>query len=403
MFVLFFAWIGSSREKTDADLLRELENLLPPTVTSTQRCKTLKELCESDKINRLEDVSHFFQQNNHQLDMLWNRTLFHFDSKATIIRLWELTKDMITSTRPLEQRFITYRFYQKLVQCQYEELSLMRVHFFRVIQNNDNGEDVQCQLDLLKIITDNGKNIKDIDDVIGDFILNRWLAKLQDTKQIKEILIMVHNIIVYNAAYLDPDIVDRIITWVDSFFDIRSNTHTHIAVRLFTHLLNHLSRYACLMCCTPDDIVLQCLDVLDAILCYTVLPNKMLPEWVNALCRTVNREIYVQKSWDIMKKLLGTKMGHSALLYMCNVLNNSTYITDDAILRGAVFYINMGLWGSTNSSKANDLFKQSPTSVLQSFLTVSIGELSFFMELRSKWIENAWKWRNSNWASIAGT
>lgn len=125
------------------------------------------------------------------------------------------------------------------------------------------------------------------------------------------------------------------------------------------------------MCCTPDDIVLQCLDVLDAILCYTVLPNKMLPEWVNALCRTVNREIYVQKSWDIMKKLLGTKMGHAALLYMCNVLNNSTYITDDAILRGAVFYINMGLWGSTNSSKANDLFKQSPTSVLQSFLIVS--------------------------------
>lgn len=88
----------------------------------------------------------------------------------------------------------------------------MRVHFFRVIQNNDNPEDVQCQLDLLKILTDNGKNIKDIDDVIGDFILNRWLAKLQDTKQIKEILIMVHNIIVYNAAYLDPDIVDRIIT-----------------------------------------------------------------------------------------------------------------------------------------------------------------------------------------------
>lgn len=129
------------------------------------------------------------------------------------------------------------------------------------------------------------------------------------------------------------------------------------------------------MCCTQDDIVLQCLDVLDAILCYTVLPNKMLPDWVNALCRTVNREIYVQKSWDIMKKLLGTKMGHAALLYMCNLLNNSTYVNDDALLRGAVFYINMGLWGST-CSKANELFKQSPTSVLQSFLLVS-AEFAF--------------------------
>lgn len=128
-------------------------------------------------------------------------------------------------------------------------------------------------------------------------------------------------------------------------------------------------RYACLMCTSADEIALQCLDVLDAILCYTVLPKKMLPEWVNALCRTVNREIYVQKSWDIMKKLLGTKMGHAALVYMCNILNTAVNVTDDALLRGAVFYINMGLWGST-CSKANDLFKQSPTWVLESFLSV---------------------------------
>lgn len=63
-------------------------------------------------------------------------------------------------------------------------------------------------------------------------------------------------------------------------------------------------------------------------------------------------------------------MGHASLLYMCNLLNNAGS-HDDALLRGAVFYINMGLWGST-CSKANDLFKQSPTSVLQSFLSVSL-------------------------------
>lgn len=119
---------------------------------------------------------------------------------------------MITSTRPSDHRHITYRFYQKLVQCQYEDLSLTRVHFFRMIQANDNPEDVQCQLDLLKTLTDNGKNIKDIDDVIGEFILNRWLAKISESKQIKEILNMVHNIIVYNAAYLDPNVVEGIIT-----------------------------------------------------------------------------------------------------------------------------------------------------------------------------------------------
>lgn len=93
----------------------------------------------------------------------------------------------------------------------------------------------------------------------------------------------------------------------------------------------------------------------------------MLQDWISALCRTVNKEIYVQKSWDIMKKLLGTHRGHNALVIMCTILNDSN-VYDDALLRGAVFYINMGLWGSTSSKVS--LFKLSPTSILQSFLTV---------------------------------
>lgn len=120
---------------------------------------------------------------------------------------------MILPSKPIEIRNTTYRFYQKLVLCQYEELSILRELFFRnIIDAHDVPEDIQCQLDLLKTITDNGKNIKSIDDVIGNFILNRWLSKINDKQQIKEILAVVHNIIVYNAAYLDPSFVEAIIT-----------------------------------------------------------------------------------------------------------------------------------------------------------------------------------------------
>lgn len=116
-------------------------------------------------------------------------------------------------TKPIEYRHITYRFYQKLVENQFQELSLIRETFFRnIIDAHDVPEDIQCQLNLLKTMTDNGKDIKPVDDVIGKFILNRWLSKISDTDQIKEILTIVHNIIVYNAAYLDPNFVDEIIT-----------------------------------------------------------------------------------------------------------------------------------------------------------------------------------------------
>lgn len=67
-----------------------------------------------------------------------------------------------------------------------------------------------------------------------------------------------------------------------------------------------------------------------------------------------------------MKNLLGTNLGHAALLMMCKILNDELMFKDEAILRGAVFHINMGLWGS-----AVPKLRCSPSTVLTSFLHVS--------------------------------
>lgn len=48
---------GNNRDKTDADLLRELNETLAQHIAIDKRNKTLRDLCESDKIHRLEDVS----------------------------------------------------------------------------------------------------------------------------------------------------------------------------------------------------------------------------------------------------------------------------------------------------------------------------------------------------------
>lgn len=88
-----------------------------------------------------------------------------------------------------------------------------------------------------------------------------------------------------------------------------------------------------------------------------------------ALCRTVNCETYCQQSWQIMRNLLGTDLGHAALLQMCNILNERALHTDAPLLRGAVFHINMGVWGS--SSSAASTLRCTPSMVLLSFLYVS--------------------------------
>lgn len=130
--------------------------------------------------------------------------------QAVIKRLFELTKDLIVSNKPAEQRHIAFLFYQKLIQSQYEGLSLMREKFFNVILNHTEPDDISQRLDLLKTLTDNGKNITNFEENIGQFML-KWIPdvlKAQITQPFLEVLI---NIIIYNAAHLDQNIVAGLI------------------------------------------------------------------------------------------------------------------------------------------------------------------------------------------------
>lgn len=89
----------------------------------------------------------------------------------------------------------------------------MREHFFNVIQSHDVPEDIQNRLDLLKTLTENGKNIKNVDDTIGEFTLN-WIQAIADANLTQSFLEVIVNIIQYNAGYLDAKILAGYITCV---------------------------------------------------------------------------------------------------------------------------------------------------------------------------------------------
>lgn len=124
--------------------------------------------------------------------------------------MWELTKDLIVPNKPAEQRQVALTFYRKLIEGQFENLSLMRAHFFRVIQDHDVPEDLSHRLDLLKSLTENGKNIQNFDEEIGRFML-QWVQPIVEAKLTVTYLGVLINIIKYNAAYLDKVIVVGIV------------------------------------------------------------------------------------------------------------------------------------------------------------------------------------------------
>ncbi|ELT92478.1 hypothetical protein CAPTEDRAFT_148419 [Capitella teleta] len=102
---------------------------------------------------------------------------------------------------------------------------------------------------------------------------------------------------------------------------------------------------------------------MDTVLCYTYLPSDALHPVTVCLCKIVNVEKFSQDTWMLMRKLLGTHLGHSGIYTMCSLLQDKLVQLRLNLMRGAVFFIGMALWGS----KKVVSLKHPPSAVLPFF------------------------------------
>lgn len=57
-------------------------------------------------------------------------------------KLWSCLQDLFQDNVATEHRHMAFSFFRCLVTGQYERLGLLRVHFFQLIKNHDNAEDI---------------------------------------------------------------------------------------------------------------------------------------------------------------------------------------------------------------------------------------------------------------------
>ncbi|XP_050296204.1 tuberin isoform X2 [Anthonomus grandis grandis] len=251
--------------------------------------------------------------------------------------LWSCTEDLFSTENTAETRHQAFYFMQCLVKGQSEKLKdkPMRAQFFRLIKHHDHPEDIAQKLDLLIALTSNGKVVLSFEEEIGRFLLN-WLPEISRVGQIEKYLAMIDNVIHFNAAYLDEEIINGII------------------------------EHICLLCgpTSQSTTIIICLSIMSSIVAYCNMSPDALPKFIGALCRTVIDKKYCERSWQIMKTLLGTHMGHSTVYTMCRIMQEPTLRSHIDLLRGAVFFTRKGLW--TNIFLPN--LKCPPSSILPCLL-----------------------------------
>ncbi|XP_035825381.1 tuberin isoform X2 [Aplysia californica] len=286
----------------------EILKEIGPESPANNRLRRIRELCEVVKLTRLEDNA--------------------------VEALWGQISDLLQPQVVEENRHLALRFLHCLVEGQLPYLTIVRGHFFRVIQGLTDPADIQYRLQLFDTLSECGKNLLYFEDETGVF-LQLWMPEVMSAGYVASFLPIILNVIKYNAAYVDEDVMAGLVQQ--------------------TCMIPNRSRC--------DDELKKCLQVLDAVICYSYLPSNCLHHFVAALCHTVDKALFSEKSWELMRKLLGTYLGHSAIFTMCCMLQDKRKPVDILLLRGAIFFTGMALWGSRRVST----LKQSHSSVLPSF------------------------------------
>ncbi|XP_014649051.1 PREDICTED: tuberin isoform X3 [Ceratotherium simum simum] len=243
--------------------------------------------------------------------------------------LWKAVADLLQPERPPEARHAVLALLKAIVQGQGDRLGILRALFFKVIKDYPSNEDLHERLEVFKALTDNGKHITYLEEELAEFVL-QWM----DVGLSSEFLLVLVNLVKFNSCYLDEYIASMV----------------------------HMICLLCVQTVSSVDIEVS-LQVLDAVVCYNCLPAESLPLFIVTLCRTINVKELCEPCWKLMRNLLGTHLGHSAIYNMCRLMENRAYMEDAPLLRGAVFFVGMALWG------AHRLYslRNSPTSVLPSF------------------------------------
>ncbi|KAM6424525.1 tuberin isoform 2-T2 [Liasis olivaceus] len=244
--------------------------------------------------------------------------------------IWKVVADMLQPDRPAEARHAVLHLLKAIIQGQGERLGILRAHFFRVIKDYPSNEDLHERLEVFKALTDNGKYITYLEEELAEFVL-QWM-KVGLTS---EFLLVLINLVKFNGCYLDDYIAGMV----------------------------YMICALCIQTSSAVDIKVS-LQVLDAVVCYNCLPSEILPMFIITLCWTINVKELCEPCWELMRKLLGTHLGHSAIYNMCRIMEDRTYMADAVLLRGAVFFVGMALWGAHRLQT----LKNSATSVLPSFL-----------------------------------
>ena len=238
-----------------------------------------------------------------------------------VLLLWVKLEDLLRPEQEIDTRHQVWDFLADMLIGQQHALEMFRPQLFRYIKGHDVSEDLAQRVAVLGALTDTGREIQHIEEQIGIFLLHllHLVSEADAEKARAQVLALVSNMVRYNSAYLDQEVVAGLIV---SLSCLATNS-------------------------SKDQEILSCLDVLKSVVTYSYVPPEALFPFISCACHVVNlpSQSLSSEAWDTTRKLLGTHLGHSALYNLCQIVQSPEHRLYVKLVRGAVYFIGCALWG----------------------------------------------------------
>ena len=236
-----------------------------------------------------------------------------------------------------EARDCAYDFLINLVEGNYEHLGLLKISIFEIVEREQNIEEFEQQFRLLCKLTNDGRNIINFELKIA-LVYYRWILILLSNLEALQVS--------RNSNIESEEKIGIYLNYINDLLKLIRNTLKFNFIYIDEIYISYLISSTCNLCnheSVPQNIISECLSILDVVVRYGYVPTDTLEVYVHTLCSYARNENFASTTYNIMNNLLRSHCAHNTIKIICKTLCSE--VESIPLVQGSIFFLGKASWG----------------------------------------------------------
>jgi hypothetical protein len=249
--------------------------------------------------------------------------------------LYDLIVPLLSETK--EARECAYDFLINLSEGNYEHLGLLKVSIFEIVEREQNIEEFEQQFKLICKLTNDGRNIINFELKIA-LVYYRWILMLLSNLEALQVS--------RNSNVETENKIKTFLNYINELLKLIRNTLKFNFIYIDEIYISYLISSTCNLCnheSVPQNIISECLSILDVVVRYGYVPTDTLEIYVHTLCSYARNENFATTTYNIMNNLLRSHCAHNTIKIICKTLCSE--VESVPLVQGSIFFLGKASWG----------------------------------------------------------